>query len=279
VLSVWEALKRGTEELKEISPTPELDARVLLGHVTARSHLELIVDRTRLLSPSELEDYLACLARRKKHEPVAYIVNRREFMGLDFYVDGRVLIPRPDTETLVEAVLERSKGWIRPRILDLGCGSGAVGLALAHYHPESVVTLADRSRGALEVARKNALDLGLEVAIIESDLFEGIRGEYEVVVSNPPYIDSGAYETLSPSVKDFEPREALWAPNKGLAYYERILLKAREHLAPRGLLALETGHDQKDPVVALLKAGGYHEIEVIRDLGGHHRVVLGLRGE
>jgi len=281
VLTIREALRQGGETLQGISATPELDARVILGHVLGKSHLDLVLDKDLLLDRSRMTDYLCLIERRKNHEPVAYLVGRKEFMGLDFHVERGVLIPRPDTETLVEAVLRylKQSGKEAPEILDLGCGSGAIGLSLARHHPGARVTLVDLSDKALAVTEKNAGNLGVEVRIIKSDLFEALAESYQVVVSNPPYIDPGQYETLAPDVRDYEPRQALLAPRKGLACYEAIIPGARRHLLEKGLLALEIGFDQGESVRALMAASGYSEIEVIPDLGGHHRVVLGLRGE
>ncbi len=281
MLTIREALQKGGRTLRGVSATPELDARVILGHVLGKSHLDLVLDRAGRLTRAQTTDYLCLIKRRKAHEPVAYLVGRKEFMGLDFHVARGVLIPRPDTETLVEAVLRylKQSGKESPEILDLGCGSGAIGLSLARHHPGARVTLVDLSDKALAVTEKNAGNLGIEARIIKSDLFEALEGSYQVVVSNPPYIDPGQYETLAPDVRNYEPRQALLAQRQGLAFYEVIIPGARRHLLEKGLLALEIGFDQGESVRALMAASGYSEIEVIPDLGGHHRVVLGLRGE
>jgi release factor glutamine methyltransferase len=234
------------------------------------------------LDEAELGAFRKTIQRRRGGEPVAYILGVREFFGLPMRVDRRVLIPRPDTETLVEVALQRSAARsMYGRALDVCTGSGCVAIAFAHVRPTWRVTGLDLSSDALVVARENALRNGAiwGVRFAEADLLEGLpeRERFEVITANPPYITSAEVTALDRGIRDFEPRLALDGGTDGLAVVRRIVALAPERLALGGLLALEIGADQSDRVHALFAEAGLTAIERHRDYGGHERVVSGIK--
>lgn len=260
---------------------PRLDAELLLGHATGLTRIDLILQAEKPLAPDELERFRALIRRRRGGEPVAYVLGQREFYGLNFKVAADVLIPRPDTETLVEVALERtSERSLYGRLLDLCTGSGCVAVAFANRRPTWKVTGVDISERAVALARENAVKSGTiwGVGFLQGDLFDPVRGHsYESIVANPPYIPSGEIAGLMRDVRDFEPRLALDGGRDGLDFVRRIVKESPEHLVPGGLLALEVGHDQAARVGALFEARGFGEIQRSRDYGGHERVVSGRR--
>ena len=215
-----------------------------------------------------------CLNRRIQGEPVQYILRRADFMGLRLYVDSNVLIPRQDTETLVESVIIALQPRREARVLDLCAGSGAIGLSIKTLVPGAEVTLSDISAGALEVVRRNAHELNAEVSIKQGDLFKAVgREKYDLVVSNPPYIRTEDMAALQREVQ-FEPALALEAGLDGLDFYRRIASEVQDHLNPGGCVYLETGYDQAQDVLRLLQdAGTWQESGVIKDLNGIERIV------
>jgi release factor glutamine methyltransferase len=264
--------------------TARLDAELLLAHALGTTRLQLVVDGKRPLEVRELERMRELVRRRRAREPVAYLLGRREFYGRVFRVDARVLVPRPDTEALVDVALERSRGVsMAMRALDLCTGSGCVAITLARERATSFVVATDASEGALAVARENALRLGAyNAAFRHGDLFAALdpAWRFDVVVSNPPYIPSGEIPTLDPDVRDFEPRLALDGGEDGLALIRRIIADARSWLVSGGLLALEVGAGEAPAVSGLFENAGYSDVEVRRDYGRIERVVSGvLRGE
>lgn len=270
----YEALERAITELRDHVDSPSLDAQVLLCHVGGFDKLALFVHRDLLLSEQEIERFFGLIARRKAHCPVAYLTGTKAFMGLDFHVDERVLIPRPDTEILVETLIETASG--DERILDLGTGSGAIAVSLAHYLPDTRVWAGDVSDEALAVAEKNGRTHGGRVTFVKSDLFEAFTGMvFDLIVSNPPYISERDYQDLMSDVRDYEPVLALVAPDQGLAFYSRIICEAGDYLASGGRLAFEIGYDQAQAVGDMMRGAGYERIKIIRDLAGHDRVVIG----
>ena len=264
--------------------SPRLDAEVLLAHALASTRMQLILDSKRPLAPAELGRFRDLVKRRRLREPVAYLRGEREFYGRVFKVDARVLIPRPDTETLVEVALARTAHRsLSMRALDLCTGSGCVAISLARERPTSSVYGTDVSAGALEVARDNALRLGAyNVAWRQGDLFAALDAEpsgalrFDVVTANPPYIASAEIATLMPDVRTFEPRLALDGGDDGLALVRRIVTGARERLAPGGVLAIEIGAGESADVRALVEADGYDAVEVRRDYARIERVVSGV---
>ena len=266
--------------------SPRLDAEVLLAHALGTDRVHLIMDARRPLQPDELARFRELVKRRRAREPVAYLRGVREFIGRPFRVDARVLIPRPDTEALVEVALARTKHVsMAMRALDLCTGSGCVAVSLARERPTACVVGTDLSAGAVAVARENAARLGAtNAAFFVGDLFAaldalaGVRGApraYDVITANPPYIATGEIPALTPDIREFEPRGALDGGDDGLAFVRRIAAGARAHLAPGGVLAMEIGAGQSDAVRAALAEHGFLEIEATRDYARIERVVSG----
>jgi len=253
-----------------------LDAKVLLAHVLECNRAWLAAHETDGLTQDEASAFAALCNRRRAGEPVAYLTGTREFWGLTLGVTPDVLIPRPETETLVEFALSKLPRNRALRVLDLGTGSGAIALALAHDRPNSVVLATDHSDAALAVARGNALRLNLtNVAFAAADWYAGIPpGTFDLIASNPPYI--GAVDPhLQEGDLRFEPVSALSPGVDGHAALRAIIGGAREHLAPGGWLAVEHGYDQSDAVQALFRDAGFADVVTLRDLAGIPRVVAG----
>jgi release factor glutamine methyltransferase len=262
------------------SSSPRLDVELLLGLVLKLDRVQLIVDADRPLSKDELAAYRALHRRRRAGEPVAYLRGVREFYGRNFRVDARVLVPRPETEILVETALRRTRALsLSARVLDLCTGSGCVAITLARERPTTRVVAVDLSEGALVVARENATRLGVthQIALLRSDLYAALDpgARFDLITANPPYISELEIPSLPPDVRDFEPRLALAGGEDGLAVVRRVVLGARSFLAPGGVLALEVGAGQAPEVQALFEQGGFTAIERQRDYAGHERVVSG----
>lgn len=251
-------------------PLDPLENRILLCHALGLTRVGLITQSQRAVTAAEAGALAQLVERRQRGEPIAYIVGRREFFGLDFQVTDAVLIPRPDTELLVELAIERLP--LRARVLDMGTGSGAISVALAHSRPDAGVSALDVSAAALAVARANASANRASVRFIRSDWFGAIEGErFDMIVSNPPYI-AGGDEHLSQGDLRFEPAGALTDHADGLSALRIIIAGARAHLEPQGWLLMEHGYDQAAEVRALLAAHGYAEVQSWRDLAGIERV-------
>jgi release factor glutamine methyltransferase len=255
-------------------PTPRLDAEVLLAHVLGYDRVALYTHFDQPLQAAELTAYRELIKRRLAGEPVAYLVGKKEFRSLELRVDARVLVPRPETETLVEVAL--TVAGETAKIVDIGTGSGAIALALAKARPAASVWAVDRSPEAAGLARENAERLGLAVDVRVGDLFEPVAADapFDLVVSNPPYIPSGEVPGLPPEVRK-EPHLALDGGADGLVVIRRLIAGALPLLRPGGGLALEVGAGQAPAVRALMDAAGYAMTAVTRDLAGIERVVLG----
>ena len=289
-LSVGDALRTAAPRLRASgSRSPRLDAELLLAHALGVPRAELFRDPGRPLRAEELGRFEGLLVRREAREPVAYILGRRAFRTIDLEVTADVLIPRPETETLVDVALEALKAMPiagpdpedEPLALDVGTGSGCVALALAAEDPFVRLVATDIDPGALAVARRNAAQLGLarRVEFVLSDLFADV-GErpFDLVVSNPPYIPADEYVTLEPNVRDYEPRLALYGGVDGLDFYRRLVPGAALLLRPGGTLALEVGAGQADAVTGIIDAAGAYEAAARRgDLSGVPRVVYAAR--
>lgn len=253
----------------------KLDARLLLEYACGTDHSTLYAHPDKEVSDEEASKYEELLSRREKREPVAYILGKWDFMGLSFNVSKDVLIPEQDTEVLVEEALRYCEDGMR--VLDLCTGSGCIALSILNYTNDTNAVCTDISEDALVVAQNNAKSLGFtdRAEFIKTDLFpdEG-TGKFDVIVSNPPYIETAVIDTLAPEVKDYEPMLALDGSSDGLAFYRRIVSKAGEYLFSSGYLIMEIGYDQAEAVKALLTENGkYHDIEVIKDYAGNDRVV------
>ena len=273
-LTLGDVLRRATEHLGKTSETARLDAELLLAHSLGRERIELYTDFDRPLSDAELDQYRALVARRARREPVAYILGEWGFRRLTLAVDHRALIPRPETEILVERCLALVRGTEAPRVLDVGTGTGAIALALADELPGARVTAIDVSADALALARENAARTGLDVELLEHDLREGLpAGPWDLVVSNPPYVEPEELDALMPDVRDFEPHVAL----VGQGATEAVARAARDALAAGGWLVLEVGDGQAPATAALLDALGYADVATTADLTGRDRVLEGRR--
>ncbi|MES2161320.1 MAG: peptide chain release factor N(5)-glutamine methyltransferase [Pseudomonadota bacterium] len=248
-----------------------LDNRVLLCHALGLSRVSLITQSERALDAEQAARFAALVQRRVAGEPVAYIVGQREFFGLPFEVNGAVLIPRPDTELLVELTLDRLPQ--QGRVLDMGTGSGAIAVALAHTRRDAAVTALDVSPEALAVARRNAAANGAQVNFLQSDWYAALQGQppFDVIASNPPYIASGDRH-LSEGDLRYEPSGALTDHADGLSALRIIVAGAAAHLKPQGWLLMEHGYDQAAAVRDLLTAQGYSEVQSWTDLAGIERV-------
>lgn len=264
--------------------SPRLDAEVLLAKALGTTRIQLIVDSKRPLAPDELARMREMVRRRRAREPVAYILGEREFYGRTFRVDRRVLVPRPDTETLVDVALTRTRALsMSLRALDLCTGSGCVAITLGRERPTSSVIGGDVSADALAVARDNALRLGAyNVAWRQGDLFAAVAlpARFDLITANPPYIAVGDFASLQAEVRDHEPRLALDGGDDGLSLVGRVVAGAPARLvSPSGVLAVEVGAGQATAVVELFERAGFAEIEVKRDYARIERVVSGmLRG-
>ncbi|MEA2133639.1 MAG: release factor glutamine methyltransferase [Solirubrobacteraceae bacterium] len=246
--------------------TPRLDAELLLAHVLRADRGVLIANPERGLEPDEARAFMDLAARRREREPVAYILGSKGFRTIDLAVDARVLIPRPETEHVVEAVLDLPAG---ARVADVGTGSGAIALALKAERPDLDVVATELSPGALAVARANAARLGLEVELIEGDLLDPVAGPLDAVVSNPPYVAAG--DLLPPEVGRYEPREALFGGADGLDVIRRLVVAA----SGVPFLAMEVGAGQAPAVAELVRQGGWRDVVAVHDLAGIERVVVG----
>lgn len=257
-------------------PLDALENRILLCHALRLPRVALITQSERVLTAEETSTLNALVQRRLDGEPIAYIVGEREFFGLPFKVTPSVLIPRPDTELIVELALERALQG--QRLLDMGTGSGAIAVAIAHTRPDLEVTALDVSEDALEIARANAAANAAQVRFLRSDWYAALGEErFHLVVSNPPYIVAGDRH-LSEGDLRFEPVDALTDHADGLSDIRTIVDGAAAHLEQDGWLLLEHGYDQAEAVRALLSARGFVEVQSWRDLAGIERVTGGRRG-
>ena len=254
-------------------PLAALENRILLCHALGLTRVGLITQSERIVSEAEAGALAALVARRVQGEPIAYIVGEREFFGLDFRVSAAVLIPRPDTELLVELALERLPA--QGRVLDMGTGSGAIAVALAHTRPDARVTALDASAAALEVARANAALHAAEVRFVHSDWYSAIDGDsFDLIASNPPYIAAGDVHLAQGDLR-FEPGDALTDHGDGLSALRSIVAGAAAHLVKGGWLLMEHGYDQAAQVRALLDAQSYTQVQSWVDLAGIERVTGG----
>jgi release factor glutamine methyltransferase len=260
-------------------PSPRLDAELLIGAALGLARVKLYLDLDRPLRPDELAKVRALVVRRRKREPVAYIVGEREFYRRSFEVTPAVLIPRPDTETLIERALELLPAGSPARVLDLCTGSGAIAVTLAAERPETHVIATDLSAAALDVARRNAARHGVSerCEFLEGDLFAPLSaaGRFELIVANPPYIPEAEIEALQAEIKQYEPRLALASGSEGLTHLERLCAQTGAFLEPGGAVLFEVGQRQAEPVRALLEAAGFVDVTAHKDLGGIERVVEG----
>lgn len=278
--TIADCIKRA-HDLTAVSDSPRLDVEVILAWVLKKDRTYLYTWPEKTISPSELIAFDDAFSQRQSGCPVAHITGEREFWSLPLYTDTSTLIPRPDTEVLVEQALEVFRGEPFPkeslRILDLGTGTGAVAIALAKELPQAKVFAVDFSEDAVELAKRNAHRHGCSnLAIVHGSWFELVTGGFDCIVSNPPYIDSQDPLIDKGDVR-FEPRTALIADNHGLADIQHIIEMASTYLKPHGWLGLEHGWTQGEAVRELLVKQGYRDVLTEKDYGGNDRVTSGLR--
>lgn len=262
--------------------SPRLTAELLLAEVLGTDRIELYIRHDQPLSQKELASYREMIRRRVRREPVAYILGAKEFWGLPFIVNPDVLIPRPETEHLVEAVLARlpAEGGDSKRIIDLGTGSGAVVISLAVERPQNLYFALDRSLPALKLAQKNAVQnrVAGQIRFFAGRWFDAVGSEacgFDIIVSNPPYVSSDQFSDLQPEIRGHEPRIALDGSSDGLGAIRSIISGAPEHLVQGGFLLIEIGCDQKEAVEEFNHGQeAFGDIEFVRDYGGHYRVAV-----
>lgn len=282
-MTVHDILNEATHDFEAVGiPSARLDAEVLLSFCLGCNRLEFYKNPDMIISETQLATFRNLISRRLQWEPVAYITSRKEFWTFVLEVNNSVLIPRPDTEVIVEEALNicRKMYSSEIRILDIGTGSGAIAIALAKEMPHAKVMATDISLPAVNLAQKNADALGFKEKIDfrQGNLFEPVDGIFDIIVCNPPYISAREYEKLPAGVKDYEPREALWAGKSGLEFYEKLIYQAAGFLQKNGWLLLEIGAKQEAGVREIMEAADiYDSIEMRRDYAGLPRVLKARR--
>jgi release factor glutamine methyltransferase len=281
-MTLREWLQRGEAQLRAgLHPErARRDAETLLLHLIGKNRAWLLAHHDDDFAGCKAIGYAALLNRRERGEPIQYIIGETEFYGLPLRVTPDVLIPRPETEYLVEKAVELLPLFSNPRVVDVGTGSGAIAIAVAHEWPGAFLTATDVSASALKLARSNAERTGFanRIRFLQGDLLAPVSGEFfDIIVSNPPYVPEADRPTLSVEVRDHEPALALFAGNDGLDIYQRLIPAAFAALAPGGYLALEIGFGQSDAVRILLVISGFTRISVASDLQGIPRVVTAER--
>ena len=258
----------------------KIDARLLLEYTCKTDRNALYLKGDAEVSDTEKKSYMELISKRAEHIPLQHLTGEQEFMGLTFAVNKHVLIPRQDTECLVEIVLKNLHDGMQ--ILDMCTGSGCILISLLHYSNDCVGVGVDLSEEALKVATHNAERIGsngnqkeMNISFVHSDLFEKVEGKFDIIVSNPPYIKTEVIDTLMPEVKDFEPVMALDGTEDGLEFYRRIIVDAKKYLNRGGQLFFEIGYDQGEDVRNLMSDNGYEDVVVAKDLAGLDRVVYG----
>lgn len=260
----------------------EYESWIFLEWIFGIRRADYYMDPNGTVNPEQEAFLSEVLEQRARRVPLQYLMGSCEFMGYSFLVDERVLIPRQDTECLVEKAVEllrdsQKKGLEAPEVLDLCTGSGCIGISIKKLCPKANVTLADISEGALKVAGENAARQEADVSLVQSDLFENIEGNYDYIVSNPPYIPTKVIEGLMPEVRDYEPHLALDGLADGLFFYRKIVEEATVRLRKGGVLLFEIGQEQGADLTDILENQGFAQIEIWKDLAGLDRVVVGRR--
>ncbi len=275
-MTLSQALSEGRSRLRDAGlPDAPGDARLLLEFVSGKDRLGLSTAGNEGLSDADASRYFRLVKKRADLVPVQYLTGRTDFMGLPFATAPGVLIPRPDTEYLVEEALKIVEDG--ERVLDLCTGSGCILLSLMYYKNNIRGTGADISREALSLAARNASALGLQADFVESDMFEALTGPFDYLLCNPPYIPTGEIAGLSEEVRDFEPHQALDGGEDGLKFYRILAKEAKAVLAREAWILMEIGYDEGSKVKAIFEEAGYRETQVIRDLAGKDRVVRCLK--
>ncbi|MCQ2513129.1 MAG: peptide chain release factor N(5)-glutamine methyltransferase [Lachnospiraceae bacterium] len=275
-MNLRDVLKYGEDQLAAADiADAKIDAFTLLELASGVNRTTYLLYQEREVNDAQFNKYKKLIEQRVQHIPCQYITGTCEFMGYELMVNPSVLIPRQDTETLVEEVLKVLPG--NSKVLDMCTGSGAIAIALQRFRPDIHPTAVDISEDALDVARANGKARHCLIDFVKSDLFEALNPaeKFDLIVSNPPYVSDSEYEELMPEVKDYEPALALKAGEKGLDIYERLIGQAPEYLNEGGLIALEIGCSQAEDVSKLMEQAGFTDINVVKDLAGLDRVVMG----
>lgn len=277
-ITIAKVLRQGALTLSKNKTieTPRLDAEVLLCCVLKCERISLVINKDKSISSSEYDTYLSYIQRRHNNEPVSYITGTKEFMSLNFDVCEGILIPRPDTEILVEKIIEIYKDK-SVKIVDLCTGSGAIAVSLAYYLKKSTIFAVDKYDVCVDCARKNAIKAGVSIDAFKADVLKDFNLEESIdcIVSNPPYIESEILSTLPSDVKNFEPEYALDGGNDGLVFYKKITEIASKNLKTGGVLAYEIGYNQGQSVSEIIDGTNcFDNIQIIKDLSGLDRVVL-----
>lgn len=276
-------LKFGYEALRSVGiDSYQIDCELLLGKVIKKDRLFILLNRDYKVTVNEEQEYCNFINLRKQKMPIKYILGECEFMGLDFYIKEGVLIPRPDTEVLVELAIKCIKEQKLKKACDVCCGSGAIGISIAEFVEDIKVKCSDISNTACEVTLENIkrFQLKPKVEVVKSDLlnyFIDNKEKFDIIVSNPPYIRNDVIPTLMEDVKNYEPYEALSGGQDGLDFYREITLQSLKLLNNNGFLLFEIGYDQKDSVSSILEQNGFTDISCIKDLAGRDRVIKGKR--
>jgi len=254
----------------EIS-SPKQNAETIISHVLKMKRLDIYLHLENEISEVQINMIFKIASRREKHEPLQYILGETEFFGYKIKVNKSVLIPRPETELLVEKIIFEEKK--ANSVLEIGTGSGAIIIALAKNLDLKIIDAVDIYETALKRAKQNAALNNIEISFFQSDLFENITAKYDLIVSNPPYISQEEYEQLPIEIKDYEPKSALQADNNGLYFYKKILQNAKEHLTESGKIYFEIGYDQAEKITEIAKKNGFSNIQVFKDLNGFDRIL------
>lgn len=275
-MKLYELIRFGESILKDSGITESAnDAKLLWYYVSGMNSLNYLTEKMNVVDDALVDNYVSLINERAKRVPLQYITGIAGFMGMDFYTSKNVLIPRMDTETLVEESLKLIKKCKnnKPAILDMCCGSGCIGISISILYKDSKVTLADISDDAICLSDKNAASLGSECKIVKSDLFDNITDTYDFIISNPPYIETDAISWLMPEVRDYEPILALDGSKDGLLFYRRIIDDAYKYLKDDGYVLFEIGNNQAEDVQHLFVAADYDDVHVVKDINGNDRVV------
>ena len=250
---------------------PKQNAETIISHVLKVKRLDIYLQPEKEISDVQLNTILEITSRRKKYEPLQYILGETEFYGYKIIVNKRVLIPRPETELLVEKIINEEKK--ASSMLEIGTGSGAIVIALAKNLDNIKIDAIDILKDVLKIAEQNAKLNNVEINFFQSDIFENVTDKYDLIISNPPYISQTDYEELPVEIKDFEPKSALQAMNNGLYFYNEILKYAKEYLTESGKIYFEIGYDQAEKITEMAMKNGFSDIQGFKDLNGFDRIV------
>lgn len=283
-MTLGELINHVELKLALVTPSWKAEARTIICHILGITPLDLVIERTKQVNASDIDKVMSIVEARQKRVPLQYSLTYQHFYGLDFHVDEHVLIPRPETEVLVEYVIDQAKqikGGQEGRILDIGVGSGAIVIALAAHLENYVFVGSDIDADTLSVAEQNAIVHGVSDRIkwIRSDLFENLAHDekFDMIVSNPPYIPESDKAGLEPEVVDYEPHLALFGGADGLDFYRRIIPEALPYLSDGGMVVFEAGHDQFLEIEDMFKANGYVDVGHFEDLAGIPRFIYGKK--